>query len=107
MLLAKFAARGIRFKSINVGGGLGIDYDNPTANPIPDFAAYFGTFSRLMPQREGREIHFELGRAIVAQCGTLITRALYVKKGLNKKFAIVDAGMTELIRPALYQARQI
>jgi diaminopimelate decarboxylase len=104
MLLAKFAARGIRFKSINVGGGLGIDYDNPTANPIPDFAAYFGTFSRLMPQREGREIHFELGRAIVAQCGTLITRALYVKKGLNKKFAIVDAGMTELIRPALYQA---
>jgi diaminopimelate decarboxylase len=104
VMLAKFAARGIRFKSINVGGGLGIDYDNPTANPLPDFAAYFNTFNRLMPQREGREIHFELGRAIVAQCGTLITRALYVKKGLNKQFAIVDAGMTELIRPALYQA---
>jgi diaminopimelate decarboxylase len=104
MMLAKFAARGIRFKSINVGGGLGIDYDNPLYNPVPDFAAYFGVFDRLMPQRDGRELHFELGRAIVAQCGTLVSRVLYVKKGLDKNFAIIDAGMTELIRPALYQA---
>lgn len=104
MLLAKLNARGIRFKSINVGGGLGVDYDNPMENPIPDFASYFNTFNRFLPQRPGREIHFELGRAIVAQCGTLITRALYVKKGIKKQFVIVDAGMTELIRPALYQA---
>ncbi len=104
MLLAKLSARGIRFKSINVGGGLGIDYDNPTQNPIPDFESYFNTFNRLLPQRPGREIHFELGRSIVAQCGTLVTRVIYVKKGIKKQFAIVDAGMTELIRPALYQA---
>jgi diaminopimelate decarboxylase len=104
VMLAKFAARGINFKSINVGGGLGIDYDNHEQNPIPDFAAYFGVFDRLLPQREGREIHFELGRAVVAQCGTLISRVLYVKKGEKKSFAIIDAGMTELIRPALYQA---
>jgi diaminopimelate decarboxylase len=106
-MLAKFSARGIHFKSINVGGGLGIDYDNPTANPIPDFQSYFGVFERMLPQREGREIHFELGRSIVAQCGTLITRALYVKNGLKKDFAIIDAGMTDLIRPALYQAHHV
>jgi diaminopimelate decarboxylase len=104
VMLSKFNARGIHFKSINVGGGLGIDYDNPLTNNIADFASYFNVFDKMLPQREGREIHFELGRAIVAQCGTLLTRALYIKKGLKKDFAIVDAGMTELIRPALYQA---
>ncbi len=99
-----YESRGIKFKSINVGGGLGIDYKNPIDNPIPDFKEYFDVFKNNLKLRHGQELHFELGRSIVAQCGTLITRALYIKKGIEKKFAIVDAGMTELIRPALYQA---
>lgn len=97
-------AKGITFKTINVGGGLGIDYQNPDANPVPDFRGYFDVFRRGLKLREGQELHFELGRSLVAQCGSLITRVLYVKEGLSRKFAIVDAGMSDLIRPALYQA---
>lgn len=96
--------RGVSFKTINVGGGLGIDYDNPDKNPVPDFMSYFNTFAEKIELRPGQELHFELGRAVAAQCGSLITRVLYVKKGIVKQFAIVDAGMTDLIRPALYQA---
>ena len=94
----------IRIKNINVGGGLGIDYDNPDKHPIPDFKSYFYTFARYLNLREGQKLHFELGRAVVGQMGNLITRTLYVKQGTAKQFAIVDAGMTDLIRPALYQA---
>lgn len=94
----------IKIKNINVGGGLGIDYDNPDNHPIPDFKSYFYTFARYLKLREGQKLHFELGRAVVGQMGSLITRTLYVKQGTAKKFAIVDAGMTDLIRPALYQA---
>ncbi|QUB69725.1 diaminopimelate decarboxylase [Prevotella melaninogenica] len=94
----------IKIKNINVGGGLGIDYDNPDNHPIPDFKSYFYTFARYLKLREGQKLHFELGRAIVGQMGSLITRTLYVKQGTAKQFAIVDAGMTDLIRPALYQA---
>ncbi len=94
----------IKIKNINVGGGLGIDYDNPDNHPIPDFKSYFYTFSRYLKLREGQKLHFELGRAVVGQMGSLITRTLYVKQGTAKQFAIVDAGMTDLIRPALYQA---
>ena len=100
----KFESQGIKFSSINVGGGLGIDYDNPDENPIPDFKAYFETFEQHLKLRPGQQLHFELGRSIVGQCGSLITKVLYVKEGVAKKFAIVDAGFTELIRPALYQA---
>lgn len=103
-LQAKYAEKGIRFKSINVGGGLGIDYDNPNENEISDFEGYFNTFNKYLKLNEGQELHFELGRSVVGQCGSLITRVLYVKEGTEKKFAIVDAGFTELIRPALYQA---
>lgn len=95
---------GIQFPTINVGGGLGIDYDNPDTKPIPDFRTYFSLFHKHLHLRPGQELHFELGRSIVAQCGSLITKVLYVKQGLNKQFVIVDAGMTDLIRPALYQA---
>lgn len=91
-------------ESINVGGGLGVDYDAPDAHPIPDFKSYFAVYEQHLKLREGQHLHFELGRAIVAQCGSLITRVLYVKQGATKQFAIVDAGMTDLIRPALYQA---
>lgn len=94
----------ITIKNINVGGGLGIDYDNPDDHPIPDFKSYFYTFARYLKLREGQNLHFELGRAVVGQMGSLITRTLYVKQGTAKQFAIVDAGMTDLIRPALYQA---
>jgi diaminopimelate decarboxylase len=90
--------------SINVGGGLGIDYNHPNRVPIPDFKAYFDTYARFLKLRPHQTLHFELGRAVVAQCGTLITRTLYVKQGDFKQFAIVDAGMTDLIRPALYNA---
>jgi diaminopimelate decarboxylase len=103
-LQAKYAEKGIMFKSINVGGGLGIDYDDPNGNPISDFKGYFDTFKKYLKLNEGQELHFELGRSVVGQCGSLITRVLYVKEGTEKKFAIVDAGFTELIRPALYQA---
>jgi len=94
----------IAVEHINVGGGLGIDYQHPNRVPIPDFRAYFDTYARRLKLRPGQTLHFELGRAVVAQMGTLITRTLYIKQGAVKKFAIVDAGFTDLIRPALYQA---
>ena len=94
----------IRVEHINVGGGLGIDYQHPNRIPIPDFRAYFDTYARQLKLRPWQTLHFELGRAVVAQMGSLITRTLYIKEGAVKKFAIVDAGFTDLIRPALYQA---
>lgn len=94
----------IKVKNINVGGGLGIDYQHPNEFPIPDFKSYFNTYRKHLQLRPEQQLHFELGRAVVGQCGNLITRVLYVKKATYKQFAIVDAGMTDLIRPALYQA---
>ncbi len=98
--------RKFKFKPtyVNIGGGLGIDYDDPDKTPIADFEGFFSTFEREFSSRPDLTIHCELGRSVVAQCGTLLTRVLYVKEGLEKKFAIVDAGMNNLIRPALYQA---
>lgn len=95
---------GISIKHINVGGGLGIDYEHPDEVSIPNFKTYFDTYANYLKLRPGQQLHFELGRAIVGQCGSLITRTLYVKQGATKQFIIVDAGMTELIRPALYHA---
>ncbi|MBR5747644.1 MAG: diaminopimelate decarboxylase [Prevotella sp.] len=94
----------IRVEHINVGGGLGVDYEHPNRLPIPDFKAYFDTYAKKLKLRNGQTLHFELGRAVVAQCGSLITRTLYIKEGATKRFAIVDAGFPDLIRPALYQA---
>lgn len=94
----------IRVDNINVGGGLGISYEHPNREPIPDFKAYFSTYARHLHLRPWQKLHFELGRAVVGQCGSLIARTLYVKQGTYKQFAIIDAGMTDLIRPALYQA---
>ena len=99
-----FIERGIKIENLNLGGGLGIDYADPDANPIADFREYFKIINENLIVREGQKVHFEPGRAIVAQCGTLISRVLYVKQGKRKKFAILDAGMNDLIRPALYQA---
>ena len=94
----------ITVEHINVGGGLGIDYQHPNRVPVPDFKAYFDTYAKKLRLRQGQTLHFELGRAVVGQCGTLITRTLYIKEGSVKRFCIVDAGFTDLIRPALYQA---
>lgn len=103
-LQSQLAKRNVLVKNINVGGGLGVSYDNPDREPIPDFKDYFNTYATHLRLRNDQQLHFELGRSVVAQCGSLITRLLYVKQGSYKQFAIVDAGMTDLIRPALYQA---
>lgn len=103
-LQEKLDASGIRINHINVGGGLGIDYTHPNRQPVPDFKSYFATYASHLKLRAYQTLHFELGRAVVGQCGSLISKVLYVKQGTNKQFAILDAGMTDLIRPALYQA---
>ena len=99
-----FEERGTYIKVINVGGGLGVDYKAPDEHPIPDFEAYFDVFDKFLERNAQQEVHFELGRALVAQCGSLISKVLYTKSGSKKNFLILDAGMTELMRPALYQA---
>jgi diaminopimelate decarboxylase len=98
-----FEDRGFPIKVLNTGGGLGVDYYNPDNN-IADFEAYFQVFKNFLNVKPGQEVHFELGRALVAQSASLISRVLYVKNGQKKNFLILDAGMTELIRPMLYQA---
>lgn len=100
----KLEARRILVEHINVGGGLGIDYGHPNRQAIPNFKDYFSTYAGQLKLRPYQTLHFELGRAVVGQCGSLISKVLYVKQGAKKKFAILDAGMTDLIRPALYQA---
>jgi len=99
-----FEERGHYLKVLNVGGGLGVDYHNPDENSISNFEAYFNIFDQFLERKNDQEVHFELGRALVAQCGSLISKVLYVKTGLKKNFLVLDAGMTELMRPALYQA---
>ena len=103
-LQEKLYARQIIVEHINVGGGLGIDYSHPNRQPTPNFAEYFSTYHKHLKLRPQQTLHFELGRAVVGQCGSLISKVIYVKQGTNKQFAILDAGMTDLIRPALYQA---
>ncbi len=103
-LQAELERRHVRVDNINVGGGLGVSYDHPNHISVPDFQSYFSTFARHLTLRPGQSLHFELGRSVVAQMGSLITKVLYVKQGATKQFAIVDAGMSDLIRPALYQA---
>jgi diaminopimelate decarboxylase len=101
---AWFEERGMPVKVLNVGGGLGVDYHNPDENPVSDFKAYFKIFADFLTVKSHQEVHFELGRALVAQCSSLVSKVLYVKNGIKKNFAVLDAGMTELMRPALYQA---
>ncbi len=99
-----FEENGVELKHVNLGGGLGIHYDTPDKDDIPNFELFFSTFEDHLELKEGQQVHFELGRSIVGQCGNLISRVLFIKEGVNTNFAIIDAGMTELIRPALYQA---
>ena len=100
----RFENEGVELKHVNVGGGYGIEYNSPDEEPVPDFQSFFEVFDRHLEKRENQEIHFELGRSIVGQCGSLISKVLYIKEGITTHFAVIDAGMTELIRPALYQA---
>jgi diaminopimelate decarboxylase len=100
----QLAKRGMKIEHINFGGGLGIDYENPDQHPIPDFKTYFEIFHTFFPAESYQQIHFEPGRSVVGQCGSLISKVLYVKEGSYKKFVVLDAGFTELIRPALYGA---
>jgi len=99
-----FEDHGFTVKVLNTGGGLGVDYHNPDTNSVCDFESYFKVFKDFLNIKPGQEVHFELGRALVAQSSALISRVLYVKNGLKKNFLVLDAGMTELIRPMLYQA---
>lgn len=99
-----FLNKGFDLPIINVGGGLGINYHEPDSEAIVDFEAYFKLFHNFIEIRKNQELHFELGRSVVGNCGSLISKVLYIKNGINTNFAILDAGMTELIRPALYQA---
>jgi len=103
-ILEQLEKRHVRVENVNLGGGLGVDYEDPDAHPVPDFAKYFGVFRQHLRLRPYQTLHVEPGRAVVAQCGTLVSRVLYVKRGACKQFAILDAGMTDLIRPAFYQA---
>jgi diaminopimelate decarboxylase len=102
-----FEDHGFKVKVLNTGGGLGVDYYNPDTNTYSDFESYFKVFKQFLNVKPGQEVHFELGRALVAQCASLISRVLYVKNGQKKNFLILDAGMTELIRPMLYQAYHV
>ena len=103
-LQAAFRERGFDLEHINVGGGLGVNYLEPDEELIPDFKSFFNIFKEFVQLAPGQELHFELGRSIIAQSASLISRVLFVKKGINTNFTILDAGMTELIRPALYQS---
>lgn len=103
-LANKLRNAGLPLGDINVGGGLGINYEHPNHMDMADFKSYFDTFRTHLDVGRDVKVHFELGRSIVAPCGSLISRVLYVKEGTTRKFAIIDGSMTELIRPALYKA---
>jgi len=100
-----FSEKGYNLETLNLGGGLGIDYENPDQNPIPDYEGYFNTYLEHLEIRPNQQLHFEPGRAVVASCGSLISKVLYIKNSGGLKFAIVDAGMNNFMRPALYQAK--
>ena len=99
-----FEERGLEVRNINLGGGLGVDYDDPDGNRIPDFRTWFETITANIVRRPDQNVHIEPGRSMVAQCATLISRVVFVKSGETKNFLIMDAGMNDLIRPALYGA---
>ena len=99
-----FEEKGVTVKNINLGGGLGVDYDDPDGSPIADFKTWFDTIAKNIDRRPDQAVHVEPGRSLVAQCGTLISRVVFVKSGETKNFLIMDAGMNDLIRPALYGA---
>ena len=103
-LVSWFEDHGLKVENVDMGGGLGVDYEDPDGHPVADFEAWMKALRTYFPVGEGYQLHIEPGRSMVAQSGSLITRVVYVKKGRTKNFVIVDAGMNDLIRPALYGA---
>ena len=95
----------IKIKNINVGGGLGIDYEYPEKNLLSNFQEFISLFNNQIRLDKNQSIHFELGRSVVGQCGFLISKILYSKKSYDKNFLILDSGMNNLIRPALYNSK--
>lgn len=106
-LIGRYSKQGIHFDFVNMGGGLGIDYESPDEHPFAPFQDYFDTFSKHLTLNQGMQVHFELGRSVVAACGSLISRVVYIKENKGKHFALIDAGMNDLLRPALYSARHM
>ena len=104
ILVADLAAKGHELKTIDVGGGFAVDYADPDAHPVPDFAQYVDAIFSRLNLAPGLSVVIEPGRSLVCQCGSLISRVIYVKEGVGKRFVILDAGMNDLIRPALYGA---
>ena len=114
-ILNKFNSLGISISYLNLGGGLGVDYENPKLHPIADFRGFFDTYLNNITSlkkignnfNQGKKIklYFELGRSIVCQCGHLIAKVINVKQGIEKKFLILNCGMNDLIRPSLYGAK--
>ena len=101
-IVEKLESLGFSFRMVDVGGGLGINYDVPENEPIPNFASLFSIVHEYLNVK-GKEIHFEFGRSIVGECGELITSVLYNKTtATGRRLLIIDASMTELIRPMLY-----
>lgn len=103
-IVSLFESKGLTVRNIDLGGGLGVNYDDPDADPIADFDTWFRTIDKNLVRRPDQTVHIEPGRSVVAQCGSLVTQVVYVKKGENRSFLMVDAGMNDLIRPALYGA---
>jgi diaminopimelate decarboxylase len=99
-LVDALAAENIHIQHIDVGGGVGITYSDETP---PDFAAYTSAMMQKLSGR-GVKVLFEPGRALVGNAGVLLTKVEYLKPGETKSFAIVDAAMNDLMRPALYDA---
>ncbi|OYD76652.1 diaminopimelate decarboxylase [Burkholderia sp. YR290] len=102
-LVEQIEADGVKIKHIDVGGGLGITYDDETPPDIGDFVRTL--LDRIEARGHGhREVYFEPGRSLVGNAGMLLTRVEFLKPGVEKNFAIVDAAMNDLARPAMYEA---
>lgn len=102
-LIGQLQREGIALKSIDAGGGLGIDYYGGRFNAAAKVREYVAAFEDELGGFEGRLL-VEPGRFVVAQAGALVTRVLQVKRNGKKTFVICDSGMNDLIRPALYEA---
>ena len=94
---------GAPLRHIDMGGGLGVAYRPSELPLVPSFLDWVNAAKLSLPNPD-IDLHLEPGRSIVADSGVLLTRVIDVKSGQNKAFALVDAGMTELLRPALYDA---
>lgn len=99
-----FYKKNLIVKHINVGGGLSIDYKDPINNQVSDFKNFYKIFNQNLRLKENQNIHSELGRSIIGQCGFLVSKVLFNKKSYGRNYLIVDAGMNDLMRPALYNS---